>query len=116
MRSSSNGPRSLTRTKAVLRFLRLVTRSQVPMGSVGWAQVIWFMSNRSPAAVVRPLKCEPYQEANPTWSQRWDRARVAGFWLGLIFVLGDWSFVGEPSLADRKSTRLNSSHLGISYA
>src|SRR5205814_8514157 len=29
---------------------------------------------------------------------------------------GAWSFLGEDVHRDRKSTRLNSSHLGISYA
>src|SRR5438045_5555692 len=56
-----------------------------------------------------------------------DRAAVYGGWLSFVYalmqffcapVLGNLSdrFGRRPVLLDRKSTRLNSSHLGISYA
>src|SRR5205814_10669886 len=41
--------------------------------------------------------------------------RVAGFALGLSTCLFAWG-VSDGKVLDRKSTRLNSSHLGISYA
>src|SRR3712207_7052769 len=44
--------------------------------------------------------------------EAWDR--VGGFDADVDDVVGDWDFLVR--LADRKSTRLNSSHANISYA
>src|ERR1035438_10749028 len=59
--------------------------------------------------------------------QSWETALVEQFLrhaqcgTDLVFTYGPWGFLAEPRgnpaiYPDRKSTRLNSSHLGISYA
>src|ERR1039458_3531589 len=55
------------RTTTDRLFSRLVTRTMVPKGNVGWQAVMAYMSNVSPLAVCRPLNTPPYQEATP-WS------------------------------------------------
>jgi hypothetical protein len=54
MRVSTNGPRSLMRTRTDRFVARLSTCSHVPNGSVRCAAVIAFMSKTSPFAVRRP--------------------------------------------------------------
>jgi hypothetical protein len=51
----------------------LVTLSQVPRGRLRCAQVIPFISKRSPPAVVRPWNFVPYHDATPVWNQRFGR-------------------------------------------
>ncbi|MGD0797800.1 MAG: hypothetical protein ABR910_08760 [Acidobacteriaceae bacterium] len=63
------------------------------------------MSNRSPAAVLRPWNCNPYQEARPTWSQRLTLKAVFGFGFVPAFASGAAGAVeltpdGNPSLAE----------------
>lgn len=65
MRPPANGPRSLMRTSTDRPLSRLVTRTQVPNGSVRWAAVIWPMSYTSPLAVRRPWYGWPYHDASP---------------------------------------------------
>ena len=62
------GPRSFTRTSSWRPFSRLVTRTRLGNGSVGWAALTAFMSKRSPFAVGRPWKPGPYHEAMPVRS------------------------------------------------
>lgn len=64
IRLLTKGPRSLTRTSAVLPLSRFLTTSRVCMGKIRCAAVIWYMSYRSPLAVL-PWKVGPYQEATP---------------------------------------------------
>src|SRR5438552_8075834 len=66
MRPSTTGPLSLIRTTTARPLRRLVTRTNDPRGSVGWAAVRACMSKGSPLAVCFPLKYSPYQEAVPT--------------------------------------------------
>src|SRR5205814_9056410 len=48
----------------------------------------------------------------PTATTRFD-VSVANVRVNQVYVVGE---VAQPGASDRKSTRLNSSHLGISYA
>jgi len=52
-----NGPRSLIRTMTVRRFLKLVTRTNVPKGNERCAAVSFAGENNSPLAVL-PSFCE----------------------------------------------------------
>src|ERR1035438_3194625 len=72
--------------------------------------------DRPPAIVVWPEVPAPlYYEEDPRFQSRVDDlARTLHAYL-LIGVVSHTS-AGEPLNSDRKSTRLNSSHLGISYA
>jgi hypothetical protein len=72
------------------------------------------MSNCSPPAVLRPWKCDPYQDATPTSSHRldlaWEDSAFAWEEFALAccsgpagtLVLGAWSLLTEdvPSLAE----------------
>ncbi len=64
-RPGSRSPRSVIRTMTERWFSVSVTRTRVPKGSVLWQAVIAYMLNRSPLAVMRPSKVDPYQEAMP---------------------------------------------------
>src|SRR2546425_2721800 len=65
MRPPTKGPRSLIRTSTERPFPRWVTSTRVPIGSVRWAAVSWYMLKVSPLDVRRPWKGSPYQEACP---------------------------------------------------
>ena len=66
IRPRTNGPRSVIFTTADSLFVKLVTRTIVPIGSVRCAAVIAFWSYTVPSAPLRPAYGGPYQLANPT--------------------------------------------------
>jgi hypothetical protein len=87
----------------------LVTLSQVPRGRLRCAQVILFISKRSPPAVVRPWNFVPYHDATPVWYQRFGLALT----FNLALLLGGaapeaWGAVpaGLPSLPEALSAML----------
>ena len=65
MRPSSRSPRSVILTTTERLLVQLTTLTTEPKGRVGWQAVMAYMLNRSPLAVLRPLKTPPYQEAMP---------------------------------------------------
>src|SRR5690606_14506141 len=60
-----NGPRSLIFTLTDFPVRWSVTVTTEPKGSVRWAAVMAFWSNRSPDAVFLPWNPGPYQDAPP---------------------------------------------------
>ena len=66
IRPCTNGPRSVIRTTTLWLFVRFVTRTSVPIGSVRCAAVIAFWSYTAPSAPLRPAYGGPYQLAIPT--------------------------------------------------
>src|SRR5271154_3601305 len=65
MRPWTNGPRSVIFTTTDSLFVRFVTRTIVPIGSVRCAAVIAFWSYTVPSAPLRPAYGGPYQLAKP---------------------------------------------------
>src|SRR6266850_3447768 len=112
MRLSTNGPRSLMRTKIARPFRRLVTRTKVPRGRVGWAAVRACMSKGSPLAVSFPWKNSPYQEAVPTsyglFLIAFLDCRLTALTVGFVTVAASELFGPDaapaPRLATDKST------------
>src|SRR3989442_5724828 len=63
MRPPTKGPGSLIGTSTERQFRRWVTSTRVPIGSVRWAAVSWYMLKGSPPDVRRPWKGSPSQVA-----------------------------------------------------
>src|SRR5207253_9407953 len=85
---------------------------RTPPSSTLFPYTTLFRSRRrfrsSPRVSRRPSRCErcstvppPYAPPSPTWNSRWDSPSRS---------------YGGGTVEDRKSTRLNSSHVAISYA
>src|ERR1700750_1332851 len=66
IRPRTKGPRSVIFTTADSLFVRFVTRTIVPIGSVRCAAVMAFWSYTVPSAPLRPAYGGPYQLAKPT--------------------------------------------------
>src|SRR5260370_42391370 len=65
-RPRTKGPRSVIFTTTDSLFVRFVTRTIVPIGSVRCAAVIAFWLDTVPSAPLRPAYGGPYQLAKPT--------------------------------------------------
>ena len=65
--SRTRFPRSVTFTTTERWLTRLITRTMVPNGRVGWQAVMAYMSYTWPLAVILPSNLPPYHEAMP-WS------------------------------------------------
>src|SRR6185437_657296 len=96
IRSSGIGPRSFTRTKMDLWFLRLVTLIQLPRGKLRCAQVRAYILKDSPFAVVCPWKRLPYHEAWPIWYQ-WCALGLCPDWVADSFAAGAGSLAAEAA-------------------
>src|SRR5437899_7186561 len=84
---------------------------------VGLAILLLFFSGPLFPAVKQPLAASRDEQFNGRWDIKTSGERLRAWWLE-IENAGTPAAKGKfiSAFSDRKSTRLNSSHLGISYA